>query len=113
MDRQERVGAASQDRKRLLLNRPRTIHAPRITILDRGSRDRRSIMDRPVWIRLMTRTGSGPSELTSSFSEIEQSMVAVMGGEEFATGDQHLSVNPFPAREVNTQIFYICLFIVI
>ncbi|XP_037978055.2 uncharacterized protein LOC105389798 [Plutella xylostella] len=47
----------------------------------------------------MRRTGGGPSDPTPPFSEIEQRMVAVMGGEEFATGDQHLSVNPFPAQE--------------
>ncbi|KAG7311214.1 hypothetical protein JYU34_002241 [Plutella xylostella] len=41
----------------------------------------------------MRRPGGGPSDLSLKLSDLEQRMVAVMGGEEFATatGDQHLT----------------------
>lgn len=35
------------------LDRPSMIHAQRVTILDSGSRVRRSSLDRPVWTRLL------------------------------------------------------------
>lgn len=55
----------------------------------------------------MRRTGGGPSDVSPNLSDLEQRMVEIMGGKEFATGDRHLSINPFPTLEVNVQDTYI------
>ncbi|XP_037964693.1 uncharacterized protein LOC105385876 isoform X2 [Plutella xylostella] len=81
-----------------------------------------SIKDGPAWCKYWTekkcylkricarnsasmrRTGGGPSDPSPKFSDLEQRMVAVMGGEEFATGDQHLAINPFATQEPTRQV---------
>ncbi|XP_037297345.1 uncharacterized protein LOC119190166 isoform X2 [Manduca sexta] len=57
------------------------------------------------------RTGGGSADNLPTLSAIEKRLMAVMGGHEFAIGDRHLTVNPFPelatpeiATEQNEEI---------
>ncbi|CAH2207741.1 jg4878 [Pararge aegeria aegeria] len=63
-------------------DRHSTIHAPRITILDRGSRDRRSILDRLVGTRLMfTRAdGARSHHLAALLADLERNHADYMRG---------------------------------
>lgn len=45
----------------------------------------------------MRRTGGGTGDNLPVLSPIDQRLVAVMGGIDFAAGDRHLAVDPFPS----------------
>lgn len=44
----------------------------------------------------MRRTGGGTADNLPTLSALDKRLVAVMGGQEFATGNSSLAVNPFP-----------------
>ncbi|KAJ8728910.1 hypothetical protein PYW07_006606 [Mythimna separata] len=45
----------------------------------------------------MRRTGGGTAENLPALTPIDQRLVAVMGGLQFAAGDSHVAANPFPS----------------
>ncbi|XP_026743398.1 uncharacterized protein LOC113505083 isoform X1 [Trichoplusia ni] len=53
----------------------------------------------------MRRTGGGTADNLPTLSALDKRLVAVMGGQEFATGNSSLAVNPFPElpRSVGTE----------
>lgn len=46
----------------------------------------------------MRRTGGGTADNLPTLSALDNRLVAVMGGQEFATGDSGVAVNPFPQQ---------------
>lgn len=53
----------------------------------------------------MRRTGGGSADNMPELSALDTRMVAVMGGQEFATGDSRLTVNPFPQSVIYFNIY--------
>lgn len=45
----------------------------------------------------MRRTGGGSADNLPELTPIDQRLVAVMGGLQFAAGDSHVAANPFPS----------------
>lgn len=57
----------------------------------------------------MRRTGGGTADNLPVLSALDNRLVAVMGGQDFATGDPRWAVNPFPQSVIyfNTYLqFY-------
>lgn len=53
----------------------------------------------------MRRTGGGTADNLPTLSALDNRLVAVMGGQEFATGDARWTVNPFPQSVIYFNIY--------
>ncbi|CAK1597964.1 unnamed protein product [Parnassius mnemosyne] len=57
--------------------------------------DKKSAVKKKGALRFRTRNKTGGGKEVVELSEIEEKILALMGGESFATGDRHLEINPF------------------